>query len=86
MYGRVDGVAAAPSKHIFACRLLKGARRVVHEGGLEYPNGVLLSPDQAKLAVAVCPQITFVDRGGEVTGTVFGTQDEAELVERIEEL
>jgi sugar lactone lactonase YvrE/enterochelin esterase-like enzyme len=29
-----------------------GAKRVVHEGGLEFPNGVLLSPDQSKLAVA----------------------------------
>jgi len=30
----------------------KGAKRIVHEGGLEYPNGVRLSPDQSKLAVA----------------------------------
>jgi hypothetical protein len=37
-------------------------------------------------AVAVCPQITFARRGGEVTATTFGSQDEAELAERIEEL
>ena len=37
-------------------------------------------------AVAVCPQITFARRGGEVTETVFGSQDEAALAERIGEL
>lgn len=37
-------------------------------------------------AVAVCPQITFARRGGEVTGTAFGSQDEAALAERIEAL
>ena len=37
-------------------------------------------------AVAVCPQITFVARDGEVQGTSFGSLDEAQLVARIEEL
>jgi hypothetical protein len=37
-------------------------------------------------AVAVCPQITFARRGGEVTRTTFGSQDEAELTDAIEEL
>jgi AhpC/TSA family len=37
-------------------------------------------------AVAVCPQITFARRGGEVTRTTFGSQDEAELTAAIEEL
>jgi hypothetical protein len=37
-------------------------------------------------AVAVCPQITFARRGGEVTRTTFGSQDEDELTAAIEEL
>ena len=37
-------------------------------------------------AVAVCPQITFARRGGEVVRTTFGSQDEAELTAAIEEL
>jgi hypothetical protein len=37
-------------------------------------------------AVAVCPQITFARRGGEVVRTTFGSQDEAELTRSIEEL
>jgi hypothetical protein len=37
-------------------------------------------------AVAVCPQITFARRGGEVVRTTFGSQDEAELTRAIEEL
>ena len=37
-------------------------------------------------AVAVCPQITFARRGGQVTRTTFGSQDEAELTAAIEEL
>jgi hypothetical protein len=37
-------------------------------------------------AVAVCPQITFARRGGQVTRTTFGSQDETELTAAIEEL
>jgi hypothetical protein len=37
-------------------------------------------------AVAVCPQITFARRGGEVVRTTFGSQDEAELTAAIEDL
>ena len=37
-------------------------------------------------AVAVCPQMTFVHRGGEVASTAFGTLDERELAERLEDL
>ena len=37
-------------------------------------------------AVAVCPQITFARRGGEVTRTTFGSQSEEQLIPAIEEL
>jgi hypothetical protein len=37
-------------------------------------------------AVAVCPQITFAHRGGEVVETTFGSQDEAQLAAVIGEL
>jgi AhpC/TSA family len=37
-------------------------------------------------AVAVCPQITFARRGGEVLRTTFGSQDADELVPLIEAL
>ena len=37
-------------------------------------------------AVAVCPQITFAERGGEVMRTTFGSQDEAQLARQIEAL
>ena len=37
-------------------------------------------------AVAVCPQITFARRGGDVVRTTFGSQTEAELTAAIEEL
>jgi len=37
-------------------------------------------------AVAVCPQITFARRGGEVVETTFGSLDEAQLTARIEKL
>ena len=37
-------------------------------------------------AVAVCPQITFARRGGEVVETTFGSQDAAELAAVIGEL
>jgi hypothetical protein len=37
-------------------------------------------------AVAVCPQITFARRGGEIVRTTFGSQDERQLAAVIEEL
>ena len=37
-------------------------------------------------AVAVCPLVTFADRGGEVTGTALGLQDAAALTRRVGEL
>jgi hypothetical protein len=37
-------------------------------------------------AVAVCPQITFAERGGEVVETTFGSQEAAQLTEIIEGL
>ena len=75
----------------FAAVAIRGERddlrRLVSERGWELPVGHDRDGAVANAyAVAVCPQITFVRRGGDVTGTAFGTQDEAELVERIEEL
>jgi hypothetical protein len=62
-------------------------RRLARERGWGLPVGHDRDGAVANLyAVAVCPQITFASRDGEVTGTAFGTQDEAELIERIEEL
>ena len=37
-------------------------------------------------AVAVCPQITFAERGGEVQMTALGSLDERELTDRLEAL
>jgi hypothetical protein len=37
-------------------------------------------------AVAVCPQITFARRGGEVLRTTFGSQDADQLAAIIDEL
>jgi AhpC/TSA family len=62
-------------------------RRRVRERGWELAVGHDSDGAVANAyAVAVCPQITFARRGGEVTGTAFGSQDEAALAERIEEL
>jgi len=37
-------------------------------------------------AVAVCPLVTFADRGGKVTGTALGLQDAAAVTRRVQEL
>jgi hypothetical protein len=62
-------------------------RRLVREHGWGMPigfdaNGAVVNA----YAVAVCPQITFARRGGEVTRTTFGSQTEDQLVPLIEEL
>jgi hypothetical protein len=62
-------------------------RRRVRERGWELPVGH--DEDGAVVnayAVAVCPQITFARRGGEVVETRFGSQDEAQLSAVIEDL
>jgi hypothetical protein len=62
-------------------------RRRVRERGWELPVGH--DEDGAVVntyAVAVCPQITFARRGGEVVETTFGSQDEAQLSAVIEDL
>ena len=62
-------------------------RRRVRERGWDLPVGHDRDGAVANAyAVAVCPQITFVARDGEVRGTSFGSLDEAQLVARIEEL
>jgi hypothetical protein len=62
-------------------------RRRVRERGWEMPvghdeNGAVANA----YAVAVCPQITFAGRGGEVRRTTFGSQDADQLVPLIEAL
>ena len=62
-------------------------RRRVGERGWELPVGHDRDGAVANVyAVAVCPTITFAARGGEVRETSFGTQDERDLVARIEAL
>ena len=62
-------------------------RERVRERGWRLPVGHDETGAVANVyAVAVCPQITFAERGGEVTGTTFGSQDEAQLTRRIEAL
>ena len=62
-------------------------RRRVRERGWGLPVGYDRDGAVANLyAVAVCPQITFAERGGEVRRTTFGSQDEAQLARQIEAL
>jgi hypothetical protein len=62
-------------------------RRRVRARGWGLPVGYDHDGAVANLyAVAVCPQITFAERGGEVMRTTFGSQDEAQLARQIEAL
>jgi hypothetical protein len=62
-------------------------RERVRDRGWELPVGYDHDGAVANAyAVAVCPQITFARRGGEVTRTTFGSQTEDQLVPLIEEL
>jgi hypothetical protein len=62
-------------------------RERIRERGWELPVGYDRDGAVANAyAVAVCPQITFAARGGEVVRTTFGSQGEAELSAIIEEL
>jgi thiol-disulfide isomerase/thioredoxin len=75
----------------FAAVAIRGGRddlrRRVRERGWRLPvghdeNGAVANA----YAVAVCPQITFAARGGEVQDTTFGSQDEQQLTARLEAL
>jgi hypothetical protein len=60
---------------------------IIRERGWELP--VAYDHDGAianAFAVAVCPTITFADKGGEVRSTTLGTAGEAEIVRKIREL
>lgn len=62
-------------------------RERIRERGWELPVGYDHDGAVANAyAVAVCPQITFAERGGEVVRTTFGSQGEAELSAIIEGL
>jgi hypothetical protein len=64
-----------------------GLRRRVRERGWRLAVGHDRDGAVANAyAVAVCPQITFARRGGEVVETTFGSQDEKQLSEMIEAL
>jgi hypothetical protein len=75
----------------FAAVAIRGDRRALRERVRERGWGLPVGHDETgavanAYAVAVCPQITFAERGGEVTRTTFGTQDEDQLVPLIEAL
>jgi hypothetical protein len=62
-------------------------RRRVRERGWGMPVGHDRDGAVANAyAVAICPVITFALRDGEVQGTAFGSQDERQLVARLEDL
>ena len=62
-------------------------RRRVRERGWRLPVGHDRDGAVANAyAVAVCPTITFAERGGEIRRTVFGSQTEAQLDDALEEL
>jgi hypothetical protein len=62
-------------------------RRRVRERGWRLPVGHDRDGAVANAyAVAVCPTITFAERGGEIRQTVFGSQTEAQLDAALEEL
>ena len=62
-------------------------RERIRERGWDLPVGYDHDGAVANAyAVAVCPQITFAERGGKVTRTTFGSQTEDQLVPLIEEL
>jgi hypothetical protein len=75
----------------FAAIAIRGERgdlrRRVRERGWRLPIGHDRDGAVANLyAVAVCPTITFADRGGEIRRTTFGSQTERQLEAVLEEL
>jgi AhpC/TSA family len=87
----VDGLRSRFPDVQFAAVAIRGdrddLRERVRERGWELPVGHDRDGAVANsYAVAVCPQITFARRGGEVTGTTFGNHDAAQLSELIEDL
>lgn len=75
----------------FAAVAIEGGRddlrERVRERGWRLPVGHDRDGAVANLyAVAVCPQVTFARRGGEVTRTTFGSQTAEQLVPLIEGL
>jgi hypothetical protein len=62
-------------------------RRRVRERGWELPVGHDRDGAVANAyAVAVCPTVTFAERGGEIRQTVFGSQTEQQLAAALEGL
>jgi AhpC/TSA family len=75
----------------FAAVAIKGDRDElrdrVRDNGWKLPVGYDRDGAVANLyAVAVCPTITFADRGGEIRRTTFGSQTERQLEAVLEEL
>jgi hypothetical protein len=75
----------------FAAVAIRGprddARERVADRGWELPVGWDRDGAVANLyAVAVCPTITFAERGGRVDGTALGETDEAAVEGRVREL
>jgi hypothetical protein len=62
-------------------------RRRMRERGWTLPVGYDHDGAVTNLyGIAVCPAITFADRGGTVRGTALGSLDESELIARVERL
>jgi hypothetical protein len=62
-------------------------RRLVRERGWRLPVGHDRDGAVTNLyRVAVCPAVTFADRGGDVRGTAIGSLSERELEARVERL
>jgi hypothetical protein len=75
----------------FAAVAIRGDRAELRQRVREEGWGLPVGYDETgavanAYAVAICPQITFAERGGKVTRTTFGSQNEDQLIPAIEEL
>ena len=87
----LDGLRSRFPDVRFAAVAIRGdrdeLRKRIRERGWRLPVGHDRDGAVANVyAVAVCPQITFARRGGEVLETTFGSQDADALAAVIEEL
>jgi hypothetical protein len=86
----LDGLRARYPEVRFAAVAIRGdradLRELVRRRGWRLPVGYDRDGAVAnRYAVAICPTITFAERGGRVTGTAHGRQDAQAVVERLRE-
>ena len=86
----LDGLRARYPEVRFAAVAIRGdradLRALVRRRGWRVPVGYDRDGAVAnRYAVAICPTITFAERGGRVTGTAHGRQDAQAVVERLRE-